>query len=164
MDRIVVRLSSDASWTLRDDIFQEVFAKAGRRFRGPGGIPHPVTVVLFALVISEVRTQTRRQVQARRRLAEEPDEEVTPASKPGPEQLYETHQEQAWKRQLVAEALGAMRPESAALIRRVDIEGLSNDELALELGCSANAVGHRLERARAQFSKIIHELRERNER
>jgi RNA polymerase sigma factor (sigma-70 family) len=160
MGKIVLRLSSDASRSLRDDIFQEVFARAGQRFQGKDGIPHPVTVFLLALVVGEVRTQVRRHTQELRRFAGELDEEAMPASRPDSEQLCQARQEEARKRQLVMDALEAMRPESAVLIRRVDIEGRSYEEVARELGCSANAVSHRLERARLQFSKIIRELTE----
>jgi RNA polymerase sigma factor (sigma-70 family) len=135
-----------------------VFVKLGRRVRADQQVPHPVAELLARLVDSELRILARRRARARRRLAAELDEEAMPASKPDPEQLYAQRQDEAWKRQLMTDALGAMRPESAALIRRIDVEGRSNEEVARELGCSANAVGLRLERARAQFSKIIRGL------
>jgi RNA polymerase sigma-70 factor (ECF subfamily) len=157
MEKVVVRLSSEASRSLRDDIFQEVFAKAGRRFRGREGIPHPVTDFLARLVASEVRIQTRRR--ARDRLTGDPDEEAAPASKPDPEQLCARYEEEAERRRLVEAALQAMRPESAIMIELADIEGRPYEEIAREIGCTSLAVKLRVLRARAQFSKVIHDLR-----
>jgi hypothetical protein len=62
-----------------------IFAKLARRLREAHDVvPHPVKKELEDLVCNEVRIQTRGEV--RRRLADEPDDDTVPTSKPDPEQ------------------------------------------------------------------------------
>jgi RNA polymerase sigma factor (sigma-70 family) len=144
--QIQLRLRSWASRRLVEDIFQ-------------GVVPYPVRPVLDDLVYSEVRIQTRSE--ARQRVDGEPDEDAVPTSQPDPEQQVAQAEDSAARKGLLEIAFCRMRPDSAALIRMIELEGLSHEQAAERLGCSTGALAQRLRRARQSFSQALLELKRR---
>ncbi len=55
----------------------------------------------------------------------------------------------------VIAALATLRPADAELLRLIAWEGLTHAETGVVLGCSANAVGIRLHRARARLAEAL---------
>lgn len=58
----------------------------------------------------------------------------------------------------LAEALVRLRPDDREVITLVAWEGLSHGEAAVALGCSTNAVGIRMHRARSRLRALLDEI------
>lgn len=155
--RIQLRLRRGTCPSLVEDIFQGVFVKLAQRVRAAHDVvPHPVKKLLDALASNEVRIQTRGQ--ARRRCAGEPDDTMA-TGMPGPEQELSLVEERIAQERLVRAVFARMRPEASALVRMIDLEGLSYGEVAERVGCPVAAVKDRVHRARESFKEAFLELR-----
>jgi RNA polymerase sigma-70 factor (ECF subfamily) len=61
-------------------------------------------------------------------------------------------------RELLEAAFRLMRPEDQALIRLLDLEGMSVDEIAGSLGCPVNTMWSRYRRAKARLVEVLMQL------
>lgn len=120
------------------DVAADVFLTAWRRFPDvPRGAEARLWLYATArrVVANRVRSE-RRRTRLRARLLREPAD---------PPQL-------APEREPVGDAFGRLTAADREILSLVAWEGLSADEVARVLGCSANAARIRLHRARRRFA------------
>jgi RNA polymerase sigma-70 factor, ECF subfamily len=124
-----------------DDIVSEVYATAWRRRHelDPARAPLPW---LYGIAGNVVRNQWRSSAR-RLKLAERLDAQPQPTSKP----VDASHEVRA--------ALAQLPFDDQELLRLVAWEGLSHGEVATVLGCSTNAIGIRMHRARQRLSELL---------
>ena len=132
-----------------DDIVSEVYTTAWRRWddRTPGRPELPWLYGIAGNVVRNHRRSSGRRLRLVDRLEAEPAgrAEADPADRAGSE---------------LRAALDRLSVDDQELLRLVAWEGLSHAEIGEVLGCSTNAVGIRLHRARQrlqdQLLSLIH--------
>jgi RNA polymerase sigma-70 factor (ECF subfamily) len=152
---------------LADDAAAEAFAKAWHNRanfdpRRSGGRTWLYTI-LDRLVLDALdarRRQRRREAGSLDALAAEAGEEGEAPAAAGPEDDVEPappeEADRAFRRALVEEALGRLDEADRALLVLREVEGRSYEEIAALLGCTLQAVGPRLTRARERFRDVLH--------
>lgn len=123
-----------------DDVVAEVYAIAWRR-RADLDRSRAARPWLYGIAANVLRNQRRegtRRLQLVDRLESQPDPRSTgdPSDRPGGE---------------LRAALARLSPDDQEVLRLVAWEGLSHDEAGQALGCTANAVGIRIHRARRRL-------------
>jgi RNA polymerase sigma-70 factor (ECF subfamily) len=146
---IALRYSGDASTAM--DIAQEVFLKLFSRigsFRGEAGFES----WLFRLVVNSCLDQKRRS----RRLAPMAEGLLEALRWPGRSAMDEMLRSETSSR--VQAAVGGLPPEQKMVVVLRYTQGLSYDEIAEALGCSAGTVASRLNRAHRTLERRLAHL------
>lgn len=140
---VVRRLGpSSGEWS---DVVAEVFVVAWRR---RGQIPqYPDDLLWLYGVARRVLSRHRRSLGRRWRLEDRLNTEMSASAYPSPASDGPTDQ--------VREAMSRLRPMDQEVLRLVFWEQLSHREAATALGCSVNAVGLRLHKARARLRQHL---------
>jgi RNA polymerase sigma-70 factor (ECF subfamily) len=128
------RIERDAA----QDVVSETFVVAWRRFGDWPSQPLPWLYGVARKVLANQRRSLRRQARVADRLAEQ----SSFSSPPVPDGA------------LLA-ALGALGERDRELLMLVAWEGLSPQEAAIAIGCSANACRIRLHRARRKLERTL---------
>ena len=127
------------------DVVADVFATAWQRI---DEVPDPPEERLWLYgVARKTVSQHRRTTIRRRRLADRlmigsvPEPRASPSQDPDHDRLFE--------------AMGELRPDDFEALRLVLWECLTHAEVAEVLGCSVNAVGIRVHRAKARLRDAL---------
>lgn len=133
-------------WSDADDVVAEVFTIAWRR-RAERDLTAPALPWLYGIAANVIRNSWRssgRRLRLVDRLTAEPRPpgETDPADRPGAE---------------LREALAELSFDDQEVLRLVAWEGLSHAEVGTVLGCSTNAVGIRVHRARRRLADQLAE-------
>ncbi|TDH62115.1 sigma-70 family RNA polymerase sigma factor [Dankookia rubra] len=102
----------------------------------------------LARVLSSTLADYGRELARRRECSEDPQEFAEVLVAPEPEAA-------AWVCDCIEPLLGAMRPDQAALIRRLDLHGESREGVAAELDVLPNALHVRHHRARRALATLL---------
>jgi RNA polymerase sigma-70 factor (ECF subfamily) len=140
--------NEEAARDIAQDVFLKLFSSL-KSFRGSSNF----STWLFRVVVNACMDEHRR----RRRFV--PLEDSVP-----PEKLMSSHSQErdAWQKQLsteVAVALAALSPKLRLPIVLRYVEGLSYEEIAAALGCSAGTVASRLNRGHKFLARRLSHLR-----
>lgn len=131
-----------------EDVVAETFLVAWRRIDDvPEG--HPALAWLFG-VARRVGANVRRGDARRDRLVQ-----AMSQGRPETERQVDESVAGSETRQLVLAALDRIRPAHAEVLRLVAWEELTRPEIAVVLGCSTNAVGIRVHRARRALASEL---------
>ncbi len=141
---------------LAQDIFVKMFEKLDQ-FRGGVPLEHWVSRIAVNHCLNAIRARQARPEWRMADLTEEQAatlEAVTTGGdeSPDPSQLLGA-------RELVEMLLGALSPKDRALIRMLEIDGLSVDEVRAATGWSATMIRVRAFRARRKLNREFGELR-----
>ena len=131
-----------------DDVVSEVYATAWRR-RASRDADAPALPWLYGIAANVLRNQWRadgRRLQLVERLEAQPAQEPAAVTDPA-----ESQQED------LRTALKRLSFDDQEVLRLVAWEGLSHAEVGQVLGCSTNAVGIRLHRARQRLESSLSE-------
>ncbi len=131
-----------------DDVVSEVYATAWRR-RESRDLDAPALPWLYGIAANVLRNQWRadgRRLQLVERLEAQPAEEHASISDPAESQREE-----------IRTALKRLSFDDQEILRLVAWEGLGHAEIGQALGCSTNAVGIRLHRARQRLESGLAE-------
>ena len=140
--------NEEAARDITQDVFLKLFSSL-KSFRGSSNF----STWLFRVVVNACMDEHRR----RRRFV--PLEDSVP-----PEKLMASHSQErdAWRKQLSSEvgvALAALSPKLRLPIVLRYVEGLSYEEIAAALGCSAGTVASRLNRGHKFLARRLSHLR-----
>jgi RNA polymerase sigma factor (sigma-70 family) len=134
-----------------EDVTAETFLVAWRRMDAipPGGATLPWLYGVARRVVSQRRRTGRRRDRLLARLSGLRHDEDAMAN-----------EEQLDDQQVVLAALAQLREADQEILRLSEWEELTSTELAVVLGCSANAVAIRLHRAHKRFGRALSSLEE----
>jgi RNA polymerase sigma-70 factor (ECF subfamily) len=140
--------NEEAARDIAQDVFLKLFSQL-KSFRGSSNF----STWLFRVVVNACMDEHRR----RRRFV--PLDDSLP-----PEKLMSSHSQErdAWQKQLSSEvgvALAALSPKLRLPIVLRYVEGLSYEEIASALGCSAGTVASRLNRGHKFLARRLSHLR-----
>jgi RNA polymerase sigma factor (sigma-70 family) len=124
------------------DLFQEACVITAKR---EGGLPRP-----FMPYVREVARKLKANLRDKQRPEVELPE-AAPTSRPGPERLYVAAE-------IVAATLAKMSTKDAWLVRAIDLDGWSYEDVARHLGCSEKNAVLRHHRAKKRFAKVAEPL------
>jgi RNA polymerase sigma factor (sigma-70 family) len=124
------------------DLFQEVCLITAQREEG---LPRPVMPY-----VREVVRKLKANLRAKQRPEVELPEEA-PTSRPGAERLLVAAE-------IVTATLAKMRPNDAWIVRAIDLDGSSYEDVARHLGCSERNAVLRHHRAKKRFAKLAEPL------
>jgi RNA polymerase sigma-70 factor (ECF subfamily) len=155
----------DLAWHLTrgageaEDLVQEAFARALRSW---GQFAPGTNLKAWLLRILRNTWLDGRRHQRRSPVDLAPGEDPEEASPPGEEDCLRGDPELQRLRGLVArdidDALGHLREDQRTAIL-LDLEGLTESEMATVLGCAAGTVKSRLSRARAELRTLLADYR-----
>lgn len=135
------RTPSDAD---AHDIASETFTTAWRRFADlPVGHELPWLYRTASNVLANRDRSSRRRLRLVGKLGSQPPPVLAPVEDVIVDDVA------------LADAFRTLVPEQRELLRLVAWEGLGNDEVAVTLGITSNAVASRLSRARARFEEAL---------
>jgi RNA polymerase sigma factor (sigma-70 family) len=142
---------SDIGPESADGIHLEVFLTMNEQIdrytmAGIDSVEAMLTTITGNLVCNYLRTQARRP-----RVVSGVDMTELASGEPDPER-------RAAQKELVHTALGKMPEDAAMLILRIDLQGMTHEEVADELGCPTRTVQTRHRRARARFQQLVARL------
>jgi RNA polymerase sigma-70 factor (ECF subfamily) len=124
------------------DAASEVFAIAWRRVRDVPDEALPWLYGTARKVLANAQRSRNRRLRLHHRLAAEP-----PAGEPGSDEYENVH-----------EALASLSEADQEVLRLAAWEELTPVQIAEVLGCTANAAGVRLHRARERFRAALRDL------
>jgi RNA polymerase sigma-70 factor, ECF subfamily len=134
-----------ASWSDADDLVGEVYATAWRRRDefDPTVSPLPWLYGIAGNVVRNQRRSNQRQLKLVDHLGAQPEGPTSadPAERPGTD---------------LRVALAQLSFDDQEVLRLIAWEGLSHSEAGEALGCSTNAVGIRIHRARQRLDQQLH--------
>ena len=122
-----------------DDVLSEVLLVCWRRLDAVPEQPLPWLYGVARLQLKNAQRSARRRDRLVARAAEELEQPGPPDGAP------------------VRDALTALRPQDAELLRLWAWEGLGPAEVAAVLGISANAAAVRLHRAKRRLADVLHD-------
>jgi RNA polymerase sigma-70 factor (ECF subfamily) len=129
-----------ANWTEADDVVSDTFATAWRR-RGELDPGRPALPWLYGIAANVIRNQARSHHRRLRLVTKLEQSEPLPL---GPDPAEQPGAE-------VRAALTRLSDDDQEVLRLAAWEGLSHAEIGQALGCTTNAVGIRLHRARQRL-------------
>jgi RNA polymerase sigma-70 factor (ECF subfamily) len=135
-----------------EDVYGQVFLTMEEQ-AGGGELPHNVEAMLTTISSNATMNHRRARKRQRRFVAEAEAEEV-PASAPDAEQRLIA----AERARIVRDVLAAMPEAQSALIRRLDLDGLTHEALAEDLELPVGTVKTRHRAARARFRDTVRRL------
>ncbi len=140
------------------DLFQEVFVTVHRRLH-TWDRKAKVTTWLFGICIRVCAAYRRKAHRHRERLVGAPPETPSNATP-------ETAIDRAYARALLRELLDSLTPARRVVFVMFELEGLSTQDIADELGIPQGTVSSRLYKARKEVEAALkrHQARGRNER
>jgi RNA polymerase sigma-70 factor (ECF subfamily) len=127
-----------------DDVVAEIYAAAWRRLDKLDDVTTPLAW-LYGIGLNVIRNRRRSDERHLRLVGKAQGAAATSAVDPDPADAV-----------LLRDALHNLPDDDAELLRLVAWEGLSHAEAGLVLGCTANAVGVRLHRARRRLDDALH--------
>jgi RNA polymerase sigma-70 factor (ECF subfamily) len=153
--RLALHLARDQAEA--EDLVQETYARALRAWGGfEGGTD------LRAWLLRILRnTFLDRARHARRHPAEQRFDEEDPAGDAGEAWLRGDREPEQLRGLVAEEVRAALRelPEAVCTLVLLDLEGLTEAELALVIGCAAGTIKSRLWRARARLRRALADYR-----
>lgn len=127
-----------------DDVVAEIYATAWRRLDKLDDVTTPLAW-LYGIGLNVIRNRRRSAERHLRLVGKAEGAAASAITAPDPAESI-----------LVRQALSTLPDDDAELLRLVAWEGLSHAEAGLVLGCTANAVGIRLHRARRRLDDALH--------
>jgi RNA polymerase sigma-70 factor (ECF subfamily) len=146
-----------------DDLAAEALGKAWRNLAGYDPAESNgrtwLCMILDRLVVDAVKARkakSHKQVAGLDALPTEDGDEGGVEPEDDVEPAPPDHADRWFRRGLLADGLRALEPDDRRLLVLREVEGRSYEEIAALLGCSVQAVGPRLSRARERLRDALH--------